>query len=171
MKIQHSREVNPELFFKLLAILDYCYAPTRAIKRGTNDAALMRVLGVSRRQLRSMRNECPEWPWWPSVMRDAVSDILPHLPKWQRRVANKKLRGLPEEMVHVMEAATEARDWLIEQLKDGPALSSELLSTANRGDISVHRIKRAAQALGVLKTRAGRRKDHVSLWSLPSAVD
>jgi hypothetical protein len=171
MKIHHRREPNPELYFKLMAILDYCYAPTRAIKRGMNDSALMRVLGTSRRNIRTMRNECPDWPWWPTVMREAIADILPHLPKWQRRLVNKKLRELPEDYVQHIEYATEARDWLIAQLKDGPAIVSELLSTANRGDISVIRIKRAAQALGVLKTREGRRKDHISVWSLPTSED
>jgi hypothetical protein len=171
MKYNYTREANPDLFYKLLSILDYCYAPTKASIRGMNDAAVRRALGISRRTLDKMRNECPQWPWWPSVMRDAVSDILPSLPQWKRRVINKKLRELPEDYIMQIEQATEARDWLIDQLKDGPAVSSELLSTANRGNISVDRIKRAAKALGVVKGRSGKGKDHVAVWSLPTHED
>jgi hypothetical protein len=171
MRYHPTREANPELFRKLLAILDSCYQPTKATVRGMNDRAIMRALGVSRSTLNKMRNEPPEWPWWPSVMRDAISDILPHLPQWKRRLINTKVRELPEDYILQIDQATEARDWLIEQLKDGPAVSSELLTTANRGNISVKRIKHAARALGIVKGRSGKGKDHVAIWSLPTVDD
>lgn len=168
MRIINPPPYNEDLFFRLLAILDYCYSPTRAVKRGFNDTAIVRALGISRRTLDKMRNEGDQWPWWPSVMRDAISWVLPSLPKFKRRNVAKMLRRLPEEYAEQIEFANEARDYVLDHLANGPALSSELLSTANRGNISEARIKRAARQLGVIKKREGKAgKDHMSVWSLP----
>lgn len=158
---------QPELFKRLLAILDFCYQPTKASQRGMNDTAIARALGVTRQTIVRMRDEPPEWPWWPVVLQAAISHVLPLIRRDKRRVVAKMLRELPEEMAEQIEQACEARDYLIDMLAQGPALSSELLKTANRGNISEARIKRAAKQMGIIKTREGKGKEHQSLWELP----
>lgn len=172
MKINYGPKANPELFKKLLAVLDYCYQPTRATKRGMNDSAIARALDVNRQTILRMREKPPEWVWWPKVMLQAIAHILPYLPVYKRRNVAKMLRVLPEDEFEQVMFGCEARDYIIEQLKDGPALSSELLKTANRGNISEVRIKQAAKQLGVIKQREGKvGKNHASVWSLPSIED
>lgn len=172
MKINYGPKPNPELFKKLLAILDYCYQPTKAVKIGMNDSALARALGVSRPTIYRMRQSPPDWMWWPAVLREAIAHILPYLPVYKRRNVAKMMRNMPEEVYEQVMKACEARDYVIEMLKDGPALSSELLATANRGNISEARIKKAARQLGVIKEREGKvGKNHGSVWSLPTMDD
>jgi len=171
MKIIHPPEASPALFSKLLAIVDYCYAPTKARKRGFNDAGVARALGISRPTLEKFRNQGDDWPWWPAVMTAAIQHVLPYLPRYKRRLVAKMMRNLPEEIVHQIEFTTEARDYVLDMLATGPALSSEILSTANRGNISEARIKRAAKQLGVIKQREGKGKHHRSTWCLPRHDD
>lgn len=171
MKLIHPPEPNEDLFYRLLAILDYCYTPTKAIKRGFNDTAIARALDINRATVMKMREAVPKWGWWPTVIKDAITYVLPYIPRYKRRHVASMMRGLPEEIVEQIESACAAKDYLIDQLKEGPALSSELLSTANRGDLSEARIKKAAKALGIVKIREGKGKNHAATWSLPRFDD
>jgi len=59
----------------------------------------------------------------------------------------------------------EAVEWLQEQLNDGPVLSKELESEAKAADILPGTLRRAGEALGVVKQKQGGRGGWT--WSLP----
>lgn len=164
----YAPDLDVELLTELLRILDYCYVPRKLKKRAFNDTAVARALSINRRTLQQLRAKPPlkKW-WWTSVIRDAIIQVLPTLPKWKRRNIAKMMRALPDETVEQIENACAARDYVIDMLKDGPAVGTELLLAANRGNLSEYRIKKAAKLLGVIKSREGKGKDHLTVWSLP----
>lgn len=175
MTLRHK--INPPLYdynlIKLqVRIIEMAFSPTRGNGARKNDAVIARYLGISTKTWDKVASGFDEWPWWPTVLREVIELVIPHTKGLQVRTEmNKLLRQLPPQHQAAIEKASAARDWLIDQLKDGPALGSELLSTANRGMLTERTIRRAANSLGVIYKRKGKGKDHESTWSLPRDKD
>lgn len=169
MRVVPPPQPNEELYFELLRILDYCYAPTKASKRSYNEAAVARALGVTRKTLDRLRDRYDGWHGWTSVMRDAIIHVMPILPKFKVRHIRKWMRELPEEIIEQIELECEATDYLRDKLAGRPRGVEvwEIMSTAERGNISEIRIRRAAKKMGVKHKREGKGRFHLGYWVLP----
>lgn len=168
MKVYQPPEADKSVLPTLLAAYETMFSPTRGAAQ-TNIAACARFLAISRSSYLNILKS--DWPWWPVVLRDAIAYLLPHLPTWKRQAISPFLRELPYDFVSPIEEAVDIRDWLIDQLKDGPVHAKKLLSPTNRGLYKPDRIKRAARAMGVIKIRKGKGKEHKVYWRLPVLVD
>lgn len=161
----------PKYKYKTMDILTEClelvFASTYGNTKKTNITACARVLNISVQTYYKIRDGDDTWPWWPTVFLGILEFVLPHTAYWKRQKIAILLRDLPYWDIRPIELACDTRDWLYDQLAQGPAVVSELLAPANRGPYSERKIRTIARAMGVIVKREGKGKDHLSTWELP----
>lgn len=161
------------------ALIELLYYVTKE-----NGAYCCRLLGISRPTWRKWVKETPtEW-YWPIVLRQAIKLTLSSMIA-QRRATSKKFQNdvlhqlakipnskeFEDEIANMAYDIRGAQSHLRELLIKKGRWWSEISSAAHAGGYSKATLRKAAKALGVVKTIEGYGEDKDSFWRLPNEDD
>lgn len=148
-----------------------------------NSAACARVLGISRITWKKWEKEPPTWPHWPVVIRFVIKSYLPALAArrgltrqhQQRIVAQLALiKGgaeLGDEIGTLAYELSGAEAHLRKLLRDKGMFWHQIRGPKYCGGYSSNTLRKAARALGIVKTQEGYGEDKRSYWRLPDQDD
>lgn len=173
---QQSKDIltaNPE---ETQALLDLLFVATKE-----NNAQCARLLGINRKTWQKWNVEPPTAWYWPLVIRAAIKHTLSSMVahrrgttmKWKRYILETLSRipqskDFEEEIANMAYDIRGAQQHLRDLLARRGMFWSNIQTTANSGGYSKATLRKAAKALGVIKTQEGYGEDKDSFWRLPN---
>lgn len=162
--------LDREMFDELMHILLIVGSPSKlSSSRTDNLARTAKLLGITRYRMKKLVEEGPpsnEW-WWNTVLLETITRYKPQLKKRKKAVVNQALHKLPDETFDRTEPLDIARSFVIQQLRHGKAHGQAVIQEGRTAGIPEHRIRQAAQELGVKMVIRGKGEGHYSTWQLP----
>lgn len=161
------------------ALIELLYYATKE-----NGAHCCRLLDISRPTWRKWVKETPTAWYWPMVLRAAIKHTLSSIIA-QRRATSKKFQNdvlhqlakiphhkeFEDEIANMAYEITGAQAHLRELLMMKGRWWSEIQTAAHAGGYSKATLRKAAKALGVVKTQEGYGENKDSFWRLPNEDD
>jgi hypothetical protein len=148
-----------------------------------NSAACARALGISRVTWKRWEKDPPQWPFWNLVIRHVIKSYLPALAsrrgisrQHHQRIIKQlaELRdadSLGEEIGNLAYEAAGAETHLRRLLSRKGMYWHEIRAVANAGGFTSKSLRKAARAIGVVKTQEGYGDRKRSYWRLPDHDD